>query len=260
MKRWLRRVLLAAALATQAGCGLTGGTSKQVVHIEAPAGRERPVVDVAAVELEAGGSKLTNVGTFAWGKYEPEDLETLRVSLHESLAPFLGPRGYHLYLVVRRYLVAQSNSEGLALACVAWALTAPDASLVYHEQFYAKSYVRLWGTLGGIKDDVHRGIVQRVLAAAVRLAASGGTEDPHPAAEYTFDTFEKAIAGLPEHLHSYYTGIIFGGGYQIFYSHTLSGGSQLAWAATPDHVAWPAYLAAHGAPVPAPAPPAQPSP
>ena len=151
-----------------------------------------------------------------------------------------------MYLVVRRYLVAQSNSEALALACVAWALRGPDASIVFHEQFYAKSYVHLWGTLGGIKNDVHKGIVQRVLGAAVRVAATQGGEAPHPAAPYTFDTFEQAVAGLPDTLHSYYRGMILGGGYTIFYSHTLAGGSQLGWVATPDHVDWPSFIHSHG--------------
>jgi hypothetical protein len=224
------------------GCGLTGATSKQVVAIENPQG-QRAALDVAGVDMDAGESRLTNVGSYAWGKYDADDLTTLRDSLKESAAPFTAAGGYRVHVRVRRVLVSHSNSEGLALACVSWALQAPDGKLLFHEQFYASRYVRLWGTLGGIKNDVHEGIVRRILGASVRIAASGGRDQTPPSAAYTFSTFEDATRDLPTSLTSVYFGALMGGGYTIFYSSRTSGESNVAWAKKPDHFDWEAYLA-----------------
>jgi hypothetical protein len=234
--RWL--LLLLVSLTT--GCALTGATSKQVVAIESPQGRA--ALEVAGVAMDAGESKLTNVGSYAWGKYDEDDVATLRDSLRDSAAPFHGAGGYRVHVRVRRVLVSHSNSEALTLACVAWALQSPDGKLVFHEQFYASRYVRLWGTLGGIKNDVHEGIVRRILGAAVRIAASGGRDQTAPSAAHTFATFEEATRDLPSKLSSHYFGALMGGGYTIYYSSHLSGGSNVAWARKPEHFDWDAYL------------------
>ncbi len=231
----LRTVLLVLSLLVTTGaCGLFGGTRPQAVALTEPSGAEAPPIAVASVELESGQTRLANVGTFAIGEYGAKDLAVLQQSLAESLPAHAAGEGYQVHVVVRRFLVSHSNNAGLALACVAWALTTPDGELLFHEQFYASDSVRIWGTVGRIKDHVHEGIVRRVLGSARSLAAGGEPQ----AAPYTHDDFDSATAQLPHALRSVYINTaMLGGGYALRVS-TVSGNAELGWAREEDHVDW----------------------
>jgi hypothetical protein len=232
--------VMAAAMAFGAGCGLTGGTSKFAVNVATPAGTEKPALNVASVDLEPNQTKLVNVGTYAWGEYDKSDLDVLTQSMKTSAAPFESATGYKVHVVMRRFLVAHSNNAALAFACVGWAVVTPQNTLAFHEQFYASYHVRLWGTVGGVKDVVHEAITKRVLERAVAVATNRTDALPKPV--HTFDDYESAAAGLPQQLMSSYTNmLVFGNGY-MFIHQTASGNPQLGWVKKPEHLDWNARL------------------
>lgn len=234
----LRLLFVACSLVLLNGCGLTGSTSG--FRVEVPRAAKSAPLTLASVEIEPNQTRLVNVGSYAWGEYDGDDLAVLRSSMAESLEPLKptpGAASHRVHVVVRRFLVSHSNSEGLALACVAWALSAPDGSIAFHEQFYASRYVRLWGTVGGIKNSVHEGIANRVLRTAARVAA--GEARPAQPPEYTFDTYEAATNGLPGELTSHFSSLVLGGGY----SYSVFGASGVEWARRPEHFDWTSRLA-----------------
>ncbi|MCH9680672.1 MAG: hypothetical protein K0V04_04490 [Deltaproteobacteria bacterium] len=219
-------------------CGLFGGTRPQAVEFASPDSASSAAVSVASIELESGHTRLANVGTFAIGEYGTKDLDVLQQSFAESMPAQAGASGHQVHVVVRRFLVSHSNNAGLAVACVAWALTDPDGALVFHEQFYASDSARIWGTIGKLKDHVHEGIVRRVLGSARAIAAGGERQS----APYTYDDYESATAQLPHSLRSVYlNAAMLGGGYALRIS-TVSGNSELGWARESDHLDWEAQL------------------
>lgn len=224
------------------GCALTGATSTFEVALEAPA--NAPPMRLGSVTYEPSESRLANVGTFDWGKYGEEDLSTLGASLEQSLKPLEpepGLASHEVHVRVRRFLVAHSNNEALAFACVSWALTDPDGELAFVEQFYARDHVVLWGTVGGTKDTVHEGIATRVLRSAVRVAAAGEPVPPFHA-ENTFGRFEAAMVGMPESLTSVHVGGLYLGGAFYVFSSRYSGDSQVSWVKAHDHFDWSGHL------------------
>lgn len=233
--------VLALVALSATGCGLTGATSTFVVEVPQNAGA---ALRIAAVELEPGQTRLQNVGSYAWGEYGEDDLAVLRESLAESVAPLAagGQPTAAVHLVIRKFLVAHSNNEGLAIACASWAMTDPSGKLAFHEQFYARDHVKLWGTVGGVKDNVHKGIAERVIRAAIGVAQG---KDPQsiPFPEFAYKDFDSARAGLPDSLTTSFQGfLVLGNGY-LFYDQRVSGGSSVEWAREPSHIDWPARLA-----------------
>ncbi len=249
MLRTLSVVGAAAMALFIGGCGLTGGTSKFAVNVATPAGAEKPALSVASVELEPHETKLVNVGTYAWGEYDKADLDVLTESMRASAAPFESISGHKIHVVMRKFLVAHSNNAALAFACVGWAMVTPDNRLAFHEQFYASNHVRLWGTVGGVKDVVHEAITKRILERAVAVAANKPENLPRP--PHTFDDYEAAAAPLPKELMSHYNHMLFGGGYTLFIHQTVGGDPNLNWVRKPEHLDWNARLAipASAAPV-----------
>jgi len=228
-----------------AGCGITGNTSTFVVNVKSEQAKG-PIV-VQNVELEPNQSKLVNVGTYAWGKYGESDLAVLTQSMKESAAPLAGPTPFQVHVVLRRFLVATGGSDGIALACVSWAMTmpSPEGTLIFHEQFYSSKHVRSFGTVGGLKDTVHEAITRRVLGRAASIATAPGSkafESVRP--ERTFDTYEDAVRDLPSNLTAVSLGIVqLGGGYTYYtLKEGQTSGSQLDWVKQPDHLDWPARL------------------
>lgn len=235
----IRAILLVVAMLGP-GCGLFGGTRAKTVAITPVA--DAPAVAIGSLTLEPGQTKLANVGTFAIGEYKSKDLDALQQSLQQSLRQSrgepIGGQAHRVHVVIRRFLVSHSNTAGVALACVAWAMTDANGELVYHEQFYAADSVHLWGTIGRLKEHVHQGIVARVLGSA-RSIASGG--DP-VTAQYTFADFDAAAAGLPHQLRSVYLSTaLLGGGYGFRVS-TVDGSADLGWARQQEHVDWTARV------------------
>lgn len=218
------------------GCALTGRTRPQ--DVARPAALKQPL-RVETVELEPGQTHLQNVGTFAWGEYGERDLEILRESLQATVGA--APAGPSVHLVVRRFLVAHSNNEGFAVACVAWALTDETGALVFHEQFYAADYVKIWGTIGGIKNHVHEGITRHVAEQAARIR--NGQQPAPPAGEYVFPSYESATAGMPTSLTSHHFQALYLGGAYAFARYAIKGDSHRDWARREDHLDWDARLA-----------------
>ncbi|MEM9696304.1 MAG: hypothetical protein AAGA56_27415 [Myxococcota bacterium] len=225
-----------------AGCGLTGNRSRFQVELGAVPSDVEPL-RVDTVALEEGMSRLKNVGTFAWGKYDRQDIKVLRESLVASarpLAPAAGQPAHSIHVMIRRFLVAHSNNEALALACVSWALSNSNQEIELVEQFYAADHVVMWGTVGGIKDTVHQALSERILKTAI-LALSGRSATRQPV-EHTYNTYEEATAELPNDLPSVHAGLLMlGNGYWV-YRATYKGGSDIAWTEAGDHFDWPSFF------------------
>lgn len=228
-------LLLVSVFVSATGCALTGRTRPQ--EVTRPAELDSPL-HVADVELEPGQTRLQNVGTFAWGEYDARDLGVLQESLEATVGG--AASGPSVHVVVRRFLVAHSNNEALAVACVAWALTDESGALVFHEQFYAADYVRIWGTVGGIKNHVHAGIVEHVSKQATRV--SNGEAPLAPSGEYVFASYDAATSGMPDSLTSTHFQTLYLGGAYLFSAYAIKGGSDRAWARRDDHLDWDAQL------------------
>ena len=233
---WSAPILFLVALI--AGCALTGRTRPQ--DVARPAALKQPL-RLATVELEPGQTRLQNVGTFAWGEYDGRDVGVLQESLQTTLGGGSGDAP-QVHVVVRRFLVAHSNNEAFAVACVGWALTDADGTLLFHEQFYAADYVWLWGTIGGIKNNVHEGITRHIAEQAGRVMAGG--EPTTPQGEYVFASYEAATAEMPDKLTSVHMNTLYLGGAYLFTTRTYRGDSNRTWARQEGHLDWEDRLAA----------------
>jgi hypothetical protein len=159
-------------------CGSTGKTLPFVLTLNLP-GDQKAVSDirVASAAMDPGAAILNTVNVRPWGKFEPDDLRNIEQSLRDTITPHLpatihstGPR-LDVHLMIRRYMVSLSNTCGAVLACVSWAATESDGKLIYNEQFYAPGEVYFIGTIGLLKDAVHKAIVHRIATASLALAA-----------------------------------------------------------------------------------------
>jgi hypothetical protein len=191
---------------------------------------------------EPAETRLQNVGTYPVGEYKEADFEALRASFLKSAEPFAGSDGHRLHIILRRVLIATSNNVGLAVACAAWAIEAPDGKLIFHEQFYAWDSARIMGSVAGVKNGMHEAIVRRVLESAVRIATCDGTLAPAPDPPRTSTDFGTATRELPSSLMSSFPLLFHGGGYMFFLGLVVRGSSEVPWVRKPDYVDWPAYL------------------
>jgi hypothetical protein len=153
--------------------------------------------------MEADAAYLNPLKVQPWGQFGPEDLKNIEQSLRDTIAPHLAPAsqvadsGMDLHVVVRRYVVSTSNTAGAVLACVAWAATSAQGSLIYEEQFYAADAGYLVSTIGLIKDSVHKAIVRRIATTALTIAAEGAAKLPPEKFDKTSRSFEEAASWLP---------------------------------------------------------------
>lgn len=202
--------LVLFACATLAACGLTGGTSRFVVPLDLS--QHPPItseIHVASAGMDVNPAYLNAVNVFPWGKFDAADLRHLEDSLRGTItrnvpktARFTEPR-LEIHLVIRRYVVSASNTGAGVLACVAWAATSPQGTLIFEEQFYASHVAYLVATLGLIKDEVHKAIVGRIATTALALAADPtATSRRPPTFENTSTSVAEAAARLPRALVS----------------------------------------------------------
>ena len=186
-----------------AGCGVTGKTAQivigpQDVGVKSSISR---LIQLQDISVEPNGTKLVIVGAYPWGEYSEEDRRVLESSIKASLNNLElseNPKmsDLNLYIKIRRYLVAASNNEGAALACIAWC-AASGNEIIYSEQFFASAGGN-FRTLGSIKDDIHRGIIKRILSSAVILANEGPSPNKLPSnVDETYSNLKEAIAPLP---------------------------------------------------------------
>ena len=195
-----------SACAVLAACGTTGTTSRFTLLLDLPA-REKVAGDmrIASAAMEADDAATLNaIKVQPWGKFGPEDLKNIELSLQDTISPHLvapsppGAARIDLHLVVRRYVVSTSNTAGAVLACVAWAATTPEGSVIYQEQFYASDAGYLVTTIGRIKDSVHEAIVRRIAETSLAIAARPGERAPPRRFDKTSSSFEEAASRLPK--------------------------------------------------------------
>ncbi|MBW2223310.1 MAG: hypothetical protein JRF54_03665 [Deltaproteobacteria bacterium] len=248
----MRYIIWAFILFAAAACSAHVRTVRLSVHAT-------QAVSVAPIELERGGSKLTAVGSYKVGKYKDRDLRVLQKMLEKTIPVRGSPEDtFQIHLVMRRILIAHSNNDGAAIACVAWALTSPGGELIFDEQFYA-ARVAPPLSVNGIKNRIHEAITKRVHDRAQEVA-SGLPFSPPP--EDTYDEYERAASRVPNRFKSEIPTIL--GGYdkwggQVGIWRTVSGSSGEGFAQPSDHINWYRRL---GIPAPADmvAPVTQPAP
>jgi hypothetical protein len=203
-----RSVLIALMLLVCAGlpaCGTTGKTSSLVLTLDLPKGQKAGAdIRIASAAMDANAAHLTAVKARPWGKFGLDDLRNLEHSLRDTIAPHLPTTSHStesrldIHLVIRRYVVGVSNSGGAVLACVAWAATGSNRTLIYEEQFYASDAGYLIGTIGLLKDSVHEAIVRRIATTSLALAADPAAAHPRPTTfDKTSTSLDEAVARLP---------------------------------------------------------------
>lgn len=196
-------LLVCAALSA---CGTTGKTSPFVLALDLPEG-QKAVSDirVASAAMDPDAAIFNAVNVYPWGKFEPDDLRNIEQSLRDTIAPQLpatirstGPR-LDVHLMIRRYMVSVSNTGGAVLASVTWAATDSDGKLIYHEQFYAAEAVYIVGTIGLLKESVHKAIVRRIATTSLALAAGPAATRAWPTTfDNTYTSLEEAASRLPQ--------------------------------------------------------------
>jgi hypothetical protein len=192
-----------------AGCGTTGGTSTFVLR---PPSGARPLakqLSVAAVIMEEEAPALIAVAVFEWGKLDTNDVAHIAQSLRDTVrllpsSPAEPPRPQlEIHVVVRKYVVALSNTSGAVLARVAWAVTEEGGELIHQEEFYCAKKVYLVGTIGLLKDSVHKAVVQRIAERSALLASQKpATVVGEVRVKSTYDSIEEAAAHLPKRMVS----------------------------------------------------------
>jgi hypothetical protein len=204
-QRALLTVLVLLGCVALSACGVTGGTSRFTLPLDL--GQSPQVtseIRVASAAKEADAAHLTAVRVFKWGNFGSDDLGNLEQSLSKTITqhPPATSRSTEsrldIHLVIRRYAVATSNTGGAVLACVAWAAASFQGNLIYKEQFYAWDAGYLVGTIGLLKDSVHKAIVRRVATTSMAIAADPAAASPWPTTfKNTSTSLEEAASHLP---------------------------------------------------------------
>lgn len=211
----LRQSYLHASLALLAcvalsGCGTTGRTSTFTLALDLPKpAKATSEIHVASAAMDVDAAHLNAVNVQPWGKFDVEDLRNIERSLQRTIShqvkgtlPPAGPR-VDIHVVIRRYVVSTSNTAGAVLACVAWAATTPKGVVLYDEQFYASDTVYLIGTIGRLKDAVHKAIVRRIATTALLYGSDSAGMGKMPMFfDKTSSLLEVAAAPLPREMVS----------------------------------------------------------
>jgi hypothetical protein len=101
--------------------------------------------------------------------------------------------------MIRRYMVSVSNTSGAVLVSVTWAASESEGKLIYHEQFYASEAVYFIGTIGLLKESVHKAIVRRIATTSLALAAGPAAAEARPTTfDNTYTSLEEAVSRLPQ--------------------------------------------------------------
>lgn len=211
---WARRCaapLLLVVLSFVSGCGaITGRTTQQTVQLDNLSLPEFLVpVTVESFTSAPDAGELHTSGVYRWGKFDEADLTNLRVSLERTLNAAVGQHRLdesevvRVHVIIRKYIVASSNSEIGALAAVDWCAALGSGNPLYGEVFYSANQSQLASTLGAVKDNVHRAIVGRIAESSLLLAARGDSAPTLPqVTDGTFDQLEDALNTLPESVAS----------------------------------------------------------
>jgi hypothetical protein len=152
-----------------------------------------------------------------WGKFEPDDLRNFEQSLRDTITTQLpatvrstGPR-LDVHVMIRRYMVAASNTGGAVLASVTWAATDAEGKLIYQEQFYASEAVSWIWTPGLLKESVNKSIVRRIATTSLELATGPDAEKNRPTTfDNTYKSLEEAVSRLPQVMWSAHPPVFVG--------------------------------------------------
>ena len=72
-------------------------------------------------------------------------------------------------------------------------------SIIYQEQFYASEAVYLVGTIGLLKESVHKAIVRRIATTSLALATGPAAAKARPTTfDNTYTSFGEAASRLPQ--------------------------------------------------------------
>lgn len=207
MLRHLIAAVVPLGAAFLGGCGTMGGTNPFVLDLD-PALRSQggASIRVASAAMEdSETAHLVAVNVYPWGTFGVDDLRNIERSLRETISANATAQArdagaeLDVHLVIRRYVVSASNTAGAVFASVTWAATAADGRLLYQEQFYAADSVMVIGTVGLLKDSIHRSIVRRIASGSLALASQ---RPRAPSFEKTYTSAEEAAATLPAHMVS----------------------------------------------------------
>lgn len=204
--------LAALAALALAGCGgLMGGTKPFVVTAAPPgASATRHRIEMGGVTIAPGANDLRATGTYHVGKFDEEDRKILARSFVDSLATVAWPandsKPWSVHVHLRRYLVAHSNNDGGVLACVAWALADASGHTLHADQFYSSMAAddAEHRTLGGVKNDINKAVVARIVRESVEIASASDPSKSRPKVDvpFTYDTIQDAADRLPKRLTS----------------------------------------------------------
>jgi hypothetical protein len=209
MSDWVRK--LAAALGSivlVCSCSTSGKTSHGAVPLDAlPEIREMRPLQVQSLDREDEGIRLISLDVRPSGKFNDEDKTNLRRSLEETLQAALRNRacregsGVQLHVLIRKYVVAANNSQAVVWASVDWCAADEGGQVLYSEAFHATAMVHLFGSLGGIKDQVNRAVVKRIAQNALAVAADANRAEGNIAGTYA--SFDEAAASIPAMLETW---------------------------------------------------------
>ncbi len=194
-------VATCVGLISLTGCGITGGTSARKMPLNptlATASLSHSVA-VADVSMRAEGAVNHAIGVINMGKFNEDDIATLRSTLERSLPPSVTP-SHAVHVMVQHFGLTFTNNRVACLAIIDWCSTQ-NHTVVTSERFYAAydSSEMFLGveTLGMAKNRILRATAVRIAERA--LAAANNLQKP-PAPPLTFDDPAAANATLPQNM------------------------------------------------------------
>lgn len=198
--------LAAAILPWLGGCGITGGTSAESLDLH-PSLESRTLsktLGVGSVKVRDGAVVSHAIGAMNWGRFDEEDLETLRGTLLETL-PEAAATGGQVHVIVQHFAQTFTNDRGACLAVIDWCVA--DGRTVLDDGRFFTAYDTGdkffdMETVGSVKERVLHASAQRVAERA--LAAVNRLPAP-PAPKLTHDDLQSALAGLPATMRAFVT-------------------------------------------------------
>jgi len=235
-------LLLISSLGGFSSCGMFGGTTAFTLKNGIPSVTG---VRLSFEELarEPESAKTVAVMVYPFSGYDASTEKNLASSLGNTIAA-MNPsaaepeRKIAVHVIMRRYMIAASNEAGAVLACVSWALVE-QRRVIFSEQFYAAAQGRLTKTVGAVKDDAARAIVQRIALRAAWASRPPSERGGAPVTEKTFDDIDSAVFQIPAEFVT--TTTIASGVYLA-----ASKSPQWGWAEVSRPFEWEIYLAERG--------------
>ncbi len=188
------------------GCGTKGGTS--VIEYSSKAILETgqvPTLNLSSLVLRDGGTRLINFGTQPWGEFNKDgsDLHILKQSFKKSFIKnnrMADKKEFplNIHVIINRYLVAHSNADCIAVACVSWCVTDINNNILFHETFFARNERLMLTTIGAVKDSINRNIIARIMEKSLCLNCDNSLIK----VENTSDNFNEIIKGFSRNLIS----------------------------------------------------------